>query len=106
MVAGSAMVNLMPGTGMRSLPVNGELYSFERQTGELNWIANASNQMIVLDEFAELPMVQLTSRYQKWTLGRTNIQQIATLKSFDKRPGKLLFQKEVQAGSVQPFHTV
>jgi len=105
-LANSLMVNLMPGTGMRSLPVNGELYSFERQTGELNWIANASNQMLLLDDFADLPMVQLTSRYQKWTLGRANVQQYVAIKSFDKRTGKLLYDKEDTSNTYQQFHSM
>src|SRR5206468_12637698 len=63
-LANSLMVNLMPGGGLRCLPVNGELCCSERKTGELNWYNNASNQMLILDYFAELPIVQLTSRYQ------------------------------------------
>jgi outer membrane protein assembly factor BamB len=106
-VANMMMVNLMPGTGMRSLPVNGELYSFERQTGELNWIANASNQMIVMDNFAELPIVQLTSRYQKWMdKFRGSSQQIVAIKSFDKRTGKLLFEREDASNRYQQFHSL
>jgi len=107
MVAGSLMVNLMPGSGLRSLPVNGELYCFERKTGELNWYNNASNQMLILDDFAELPMVQLTSRYQKWTNNfRNSTQQVVAIRSFDKRTGKLLFDKEDTANTYQQFHSM
>src|SRR5207237_65760 len=106
-LANSLMVNLMPGTGMRSLPVNGELYSFERKTGELNWIAGAPNQMLVLDDFAELPMVLLTSRYQKWMDNfRSRTQLIVAVRSFDKRTGKLLFEKEDTSNLYQQFHSM
>src|SRR5262249_41530880 len=46
---GSLTSNLMPETGLRSLPVNGELYAFDAATGELNWYNSAENLTIVLN---------------------------------------------------------
>jgi len=107
-VAGSLMVNLMPGTGLRSLPVNGELYCFEK-SGEVLWFNHVPNQMIVLDDFADLPIVQLTSRYQRWMgAARAQAQQYVAVNSYEKRTGKLMFENKDNNTSEFPqqFHSL
>ena len=62
--AGSLTSNLMPNTGLRALPVNGRIYSLNRHKAnadQYDWHNDVSNQMLILDEFAELPMVMLTA---------------------------------------------
>src|SRR5262249_42151630 len=84
----------------------GQLYCYEIASGELNWYNDASNQMIVLDNFEELPMVQLTSRYQK-RVNQFNSQQVIAIRTYNKQTGKLLFERE-DSGSVyqQQFHAL
>ena len=52
LLLGGVQTNLMPGTGLRSLPINGELYCFEAATGKRKWHVPLVNQMLVLDHFA------------------------------------------------------
>jgi len=107
-IPNTKMTNLMPQSGLRGLMVNGELYCFDAKTGELNWHNPAANQMIVLEQFSEMPMVLLTSRYTKW-LDNQRIQQaqVVALQSYDKRTGKRLLDKEeVNNGMYQQFHSV
>ncbi len=107
--AGQAMSNLMPNTGMRSLPVNGALYAFDKVTAKTQWYAQAPQQMIVLEHFAELPMVLCTSRYQKWAggVGAPNrfAMWVGAIKSIDKRTGKLLLDDDNLPNGMQ-FHAL
>ncbi len=94
---GGVQPNLMPGLGMRSVPVNGWLYSYDRRTGTFKWRNQVPNQMIVLDHFQEMPMVLFTSRYQKWQNGvggRRNVMMVASVVSLDKRSGKALYHND------------
>jgi len=104
--AGTMMSNLMPNTGLRALPVNGMLYSFNGK-GELNWYNEAPNQMLVLDEFRELPMVLLTSRYNKWLNGVPGQIQVAVdILIYDKQTGKRIYFKEDTTQGIQQFHSL
>jgi outer membrane protein assembly factor BamB len=89
---GGVQTNLMPGTGMRALPVNGYVYSFNGSNGKIQWYANVPNQMIVLDHFADMPMVLFTARYQQWNNGPVrNVIQVVAVKAIEKRTGKLCY---------------
>ncbi len=108
MVAGTLTPNLMPGMGLKSMQVNGELYSFDATSGELNWFNHVPNQMLVLDEFERVPVVLLTARYRKWTdQFRQSAMYVATLRSYDKRTGKLIWDKEEpNGGRYVQFHAI
>jgi hypothetical protein len=95
---GGVQLNLMAGTGLRALPINGYLYAFASDTGKLHWrsTGKVENQMIVLEQFEDLPIVLFTARYQKWIQngpGR-NVQQVWAVKSIQKSNGKLLLDRE------------
>ena len=45
---GGIMSNLYPNTGLRSVPVNGMLYAFDRATGKSPWHVDAGNQQVLL----------------------------------------------------------
>ncbi len=64
---GGAQSNLMANSGLRSVPVNGMLYSFDRKTGDKNWYNPVRNQYLVVSMFDELPIVILTTRYMRFT---------------------------------------
>src|SRR5205823_3241945 len=42
---GGVQTNLLVGSGLRGLPVNGQVYAFGRATGKLRWRNLAANQM-------------------------------------------------------------
>jgi outer membrane protein assembly factor BamB len=105
-LVGSLMSNIMPYTGIRVMPVNGELYSFDGTNGELNWHNSCANQMILMEEFHSLPMVVLTSRYRRILPGGQQTYVIAT-RAFDKKTGKLIFNQEsTDTNRYQQYHSI
>ena len=105
--AGTLQSNLMPGSGLRSLPVNGYVYSFDAVSGEQNWYNNVENQMLVLDEFENVPVLLFTSRYRKWDKGRIQQMYLAAIRSYDKRTGKMIWDREdPNTTKYQQFHTI
>jgi outer membrane protein assembly factor BamB len=100
--------NFMPGTGYRSLPVNGKVYAFDRATGKEKWVSmDIPSQMLVLEEFQDLPVLLLTSRFNKvagvggnrWMV---NSNALAVL---DKATGKLKVDAKDLSNGQQQFHT-
>ncbi len=104
---GGIQTNLMPGTGMRAQPINGELYAFDRETGKMIWHNPISHQMVVLDSFDEMPMLLFTSRMHKMIANGPvrNVMQIVAAKSIDKRTGKLVYDNENIPNGIQ-FHNL
>jgi outer membrane protein assembly factor BamB len=92
-VAG-ALNNLI---GLRSVPVNGWLYAFDRATGQLQWKNAVEQQMLVLEHFAELPFVLCTARHLQ--NGDFRQRQVSTTRCFDKRTGKRVYDKTVPGGT-------
>ena len=104
---GGIQTNLMPGSGMRAQPVNGEFYAFERETGKIRWHNPVSHQMVVLESFQEIPMLLFTSRMHKMVANGPirNVMQIVAAKSIDKRTGKLIYDNENIPNGIQ-FHNI
>jgi outer membrane protein assembly factor BamB len=98
--------NVMPGTGLRTLPVNGSVYAFLQTTGKLHWKADVPNQMLVLEQFEDLPFLLFTSRYQKATGMNQSSVQVINLCSVDKRTGKRLILDETLPTGTQQFHAL
>jgi len=93
--------NFMGQVGVRYLRANGEVYAFRRETGKLAWRNHVSNQLMIMEQFQNLPMIIFSSRFNRLEMGpnnRTVITQVA-IKSYDKRTGKLIFDKESRGGS-------
>jgi outer membrane protein assembly factor BamB/tetratricopeptide (TPR) repeat protein len=94
---------LAPGYGLRAVPVNGDLYAFQRGTGKLLWVNDFQNMTLTLAEFEEMPVVVLTGRYQK-RIGFNNVG-MAGIYVVQKRNGMYIFQDESPpSGAV--FHAV
>jgi outer membrane protein assembly factor BamB len=104
---GGVRSNLMPGTGLRAVPVNGELYAFTRFTGKPRWFASMPDQMVVLDRFEELPALLFTATYQKWVIdgAARHVQQVTEAVALDKRTGKRLYNGMNLPQGMQ-FHTL
>ena len=90
-MAGQIQSGLQPGSGMRSIPVDGEFYALDRQTGKVNWHNPVPQQQIVLEHFREMPIVMFTSRpFAMMGKGMRNFNmQTTNFRSYDKRTGKL-----------------
>jgi outer membrane protein assembly factor BamB/tetratricopeptide (TPR) repeat protein len=95
--------NFVPGAGVRSLRVDGPLHAFERSTGKLHWVADAGRQMLVTEPARDLPVIVLSSRYQKVPVVQ-NAQpgpQGTAVRLIDKRTGKLLYDNGQLEGTLQ-----
>ncbi|MCS6851901.1 MAG: PQQ-like beta-propeller repeat protein [Gemmataceae bacterium] len=96
--------------GLRTIPVNGAVYAFDRGSGQLNWIRDdLTNQMLIVDQFKELPIALFSVRYQELINNGPNrfgAQQVVLVKSVDKRSGKLLLNERWTNTGYQPFHAL
>jgi hypothetical protein len=75
---------------LRSKPVNGKIYAFDRATGKFRWFKDIKNQYMILTEFEELPVMLLTSGYQQMGAMAGRGQRMCVTTIIDKRTGKLL----------------
>jgi hypothetical protein len=77
--------------GLRSIPVNGMVYSFSRKTGKYVWYVPIKNEQMVLSQFEDLPMVLFAAQYQEWFgagVART-VRQVATGTAIAKHNGMM-----------------
>jgi len=80
---------------MRCVPLTGRIYAYHRDTGKVDWWADLSNQMLILDHFREMPVLLFASRYNKvinMKGGMRRIQTETAVVCLDKRTGKLLYE--------------
>jgi len=107
---GGLMFNLMPGSGMQAVPINGEVYAWDLNSGKLKWHNPLPNQMIILDQFQELPLLMATVRYYRWVPGQVNRQQelLVHTQTIDKRTGKLVFNHQYRSPNqdMYQFHAM
>jgi outer membrane protein assembly factor BamB len=103
---GGPMPLLQPGTGLRGQSVNGPFYCFTEQ-GKLNWRSTVRNQMLVVDQFAEMPVVLFASRYSRLMAGggRGKVDQVASVLALEKQTGKLKYTSENVPNSIN-FHAL
>jgi hypothetical protein len=104
---GGPWSNFQPTTGIRSLPVNGMVYGFDRETGKRWRSTDPIQQLLVLDQFEDLPILLFTSRYQRMMGAGVNRWMVngASVKAIDKRNGKLIYDKpELNLNNAQQFH--
>jgi outer membrane protein assembly factor BamB len=93
--------------GMRCLTVNGMVYAFDRNSQEFKWYNAVANQMLVLEQFNDMPVLLFTARSNEWLqqgLNRIN-QHVVKIKSINKTNGKLLFDKQLNP-NINNFHAL
>jgi outer membrane protein assembly factor BamB/tetratricopeptide (TPR) repeat protein len=95
--------NLLPGTGLRGLNVNGQIYAFSSATGKKHWEVSAPATQLVLDQFQEMPMLLLTAQTMKQE-PTGQMTQNSSLRVIEKRTGKLL--GPIPNLTNQQFHTL
>ncbi|GIW79630.1 MAG: hypothetical protein KatS3mg105_1437 [Gemmatales bacterium] len=93
--------NPQPGfyAGIASVPVNGWLYAFAKNSGQLRWIADVPNQTMLLEQFKKLPVVVFSS------ITYDARQRVTTTTIFRKDNGKRVFDKSLVNNNVQ-WHTL
>jgi outer membrane protein assembly factor BamB/tetratricopeptide (TPR) repeat protein len=81
---------------VRSLKVNGPLYAFDRATGKRLWAFAdiLENQNLVIEQFAEVPVLMATSLLMRDGTNRYNTSVVV----IEKERGKLVFDRDLQQG--------
>jgi hypothetical protein len=100
--------SLQPGLGLRSIPVNGYLYAFDRKDGSLKWYNLVEHEHLVLSQFEDLPVLFFTSRYAKWVgnLPFRNVVNVTTARAMAKHTGKLCYLPDPDLPYGMNFHDV
>ena len=80
-------------SSMRAAPVNGFVYAFDKPTGRMDWYLQVSTQMILLEQFQQLPMLLFSSNYKVPAGGPGSFSNVTATLSVDKRTGKRLWYK-------------
>lgn len=103
---GGLQPNVQNGSGLRSIPVNGMVYAFNRKTGGLQWYNPVENQMMIVSQFEDLPLVLFTSRFQYLSPPPARIAMWKyTARAIAKHNGKLWYDNpNVFAGMF--FHSL
>ncbi len=94
-VMGGVLANNF-GNGLRCAPVNGWFCAFERKTGEFVWHleSRTNNQMIVLEQFKNLPILLFSVRYNEQTGGPgggIGVRGVSYTGSVNKETGKVIW---------------
>jgi hypothetical protein len=92
--------------GLRTAPINGMLYAFDQATGELCWYHQMPNQMILLDQIEESPVLLFAAMMNRQMNPAGQPMPYFATRSLDKRTGKLLLNKESSANNFTPFHAL
>jgi hypothetical protein len=97
----------LPWAGLRAIPVNGFLYAFRRDTGQLIWFNEARNQMLLVSEIERLPMLLLAVRYEG-LVGKPPAQtsvSVSDARAFAKHNGKLWYKNGSMSATMY-FHAI
>jgi hypothetical protein len=108
--------NVYPGgQGVRSIAIAGPAYAFDRATGAQRWRREIPSQALVVERFAEMPLI-LCAGYQAEDLrgpGAANVGRRGAFKyvncilALDKREGTVLYdEKRDTTGGLYQYHTL
>jgi hypothetical protein len=76
--------------GTRCTTINGMFYAFDHK-GKMRWNSRIKNQMLVLEQFQNMPLVLFTTRYNRMAQGGRWQTWVAATESIDKKTGKYLY---------------
>jgi len=102
---GGLMPNVQPGCGLRTIPINGQLYAFDRSSGKKRWEAEVGLQHLVVSEFEDMPALFFTSRYWMWqgpVGGPRSQMQVFRAMALAKHNGKLWYDSETDGAERIP----
>jgi hypothetical protein len=102
---GVALTTVQPGAGLRTVPANGKVYAFDRAKGEERWEAKVAQQLLFVDDFAEMPVLLLAGHTPRLMSNNQFVVPATAVTVISKRTGKLLYD-EPDLVNAQPFHTL
>jgi hypothetical protein len=91
--------------GLAAVPVNGHLYAFDRKQGELQWSSWLPPQMLLIEQFEQLPILVFSANLLRPGPANDVSIPITATRSIDKRTGKILYNREIAQDS-EPFHSL
>ena len=98
--------NLFADTGMRGLPVNGDVYAYDKGTFKMKWKAELKDTMLIADNFKDMPVLLFTGRYFTAKGGKGGFGgQFASVQAFQKSNGKRVFD-EVDNQQLWQFYSL
>lgn len=104
---GVAASNVMTQLGMRTVPVNGFLHAFARDSGDHLWWFRVENQHLILDQFQDLPLIFFTSRASRIQNLAPGMRRLGAspveVTSIQKRDARLVFAEKLPANSTNFF---
>lgn len=99
--------------GSRGINVSGRFFAFDRKFDRTtkktptnkpkDWHIDLEDQVFVLDQFKDLPILLFTSRSQQLVNG--GVYQIVKTTSVEKRTGKVIYDKKMQNNNTN-YHTL
>jgi outer membrane protein assembly factor BamB len=95
------------GLMMRNINVHGPLLAFNRVTGKEAWKAEVPPQLLILDQFADMPIILCASWQRTFNGANPNqgrFMDVNSVLALDKRNGVKVFAEEVQFRS--QFHSL
>ncbi|MCS6978330.1 MAG: PQQ-binding-like beta-propeller repeat protein [Gemmatales bacterium] len=93
------------GQFLRTLPVNGPVYAFDRDTGRKVWERVVPAQNLVLDEMDQVPILFFGSWQRMWLPRGEHYQSGSSVLVLDKRNGETIDDLPVPRDTIQ-LHTV
>jgi len=81
--------------------VNGTIYAFRRESGQRAWTLSVEKQMLLLDRFAELPILILSSNHQEPLPDKPSqyVMKHATI-TVGKSTGKRIYMPDPETASI------
>ena len=78
-------------SNLRAAPASGFVYAFDKATGRMDWYVQVSTQMILLEQFQQLPMLLFSANYRVPAGGPGSVSNVTATLSIDKRTNKAAF---------------
>jgi outer membrane protein assembly factor BamB len=100
-VVGKPRSLFLASAGLRAVPINGQLYAFQRATGKLRWHNPASNQTLLVSQIERLPVVLLAATYRHLVGAPPRRSEVSrwVIRAIHKHNGKLMYSNEEQTPS-------
>ncbi|HEY7309492.1 MAG TPA: PQQ-binding-like beta-propeller repeat protein [Gemmataceae bacterium] len=108
-MGGGILSSVMTHLGMRTLPVNGYIYAFPRDSkGDFEWFAEVKNQFLLLEQFQDLPLIVLAARHQVMQNrpGQPWAQQVSVTSIEKRRGNTVFFDDKLNGNTTGNFFTV
>jgi outer membrane protein assembly factor BamB len=101
--------NFQPGSGVRSIPINGAVYAFDRTTSKIRWVASVQSQQLVLEQWKDLPFLLFSSRYfqAQGAPGRwVGMQEYVGVEAYQKTTGRTVIYRPNLSQQIQQFYAL